>query len=76
MDQFSGTSSASPIVAGALACLQSIHLTRGERQLPYATVRELLRTTGSPQQDAGQTCQPTDWQSADLRALISRLNEF
>ncbi|MCF7754058.1 hypothetical protein KQ941_06350 [Paenibacillus xylanexedens] len=32
--------------------MQSIHLTRGGRQLPYTIVREMLRTTGSPQQEA------------------------
>ncbi|WP_418027919.1 S8 family serine peptidase [Paenibacillus sp. JJ1722] len=76
-DQFSGTSRASPIVAGALAYLQSIHLTRGGRQLPYATVRELLRTTGSLQQDApGRPASQRIGNLPDLRALISLLNEF
>ncbi|WP_189031088.1 S8 family serine peptidase [Paenibacillus albidus] len=76
-DQFSGTSSASPIVAGALACLQSIHLTRGGRQLPYATVREMLRTTGTPQQDApGRPASQRIGNLPDLRAMISRLNGF
>lgn len=76
-DQFSGTSSASPIVVGALACLQSIHLTRGGRQLPYTIVREMLRTTGSPQQEApGRPASQRISNLPDLRALISRLNGF
>ncbi|MGH7562228.1 MAG: S8 family serine peptidase, partial [Gemmatimonadales bacterium] len=51
-DQFSGTSSASPIVVGAVACAQG---NRRARSLPLLTppaARTLLRTTGSPQQDA------------------------
>jgi len=51
-DQFSGTSSASPIVVGALACLQSILRTRGKSPVSPAAARILLRSTGSPQQDA------------------------
>lgn len=46
---FSGTSSASPIVVGAIACLQSIVVTRGDAPLSYTKVREVLRKTGSPQ---------------------------
>ena len=51
-DQFSGTSSASPIVVGALTCLQSILLTRGRSPVFPSVARNLLRSTGSPQQDA------------------------
>ena len=50
-DTFSGTSSASPIVVGAIACLQGHLLTTGRFPLTPAQVRRLLRTTGSPQQD-------------------------
>ena len=50
---FSGTSSASPIVTGVVACLQGIARARG-RPLDPATVRVHLRTTGSP-----QTASPT-----------------
>ncbi len=49
---FSGTSSASPIVVGAVACLQSIQKTQGGAPLSYTKIREILRTTGSPQTDA------------------------
>lgn len=50
-DLFSGTSSASPIVVGALACVQGV--LRANRRIPLspARARELLRATGSPQQD-------------------------
>ena len=45
---FSGTSSASPIVAGAAAVLSSVAESRGTI-LPPATVRSLLRSTGQAQ---------------------------
>lgn len=50
-DQFSGTSSASPIVVGALASVQGV--LRAHRRIPLSPARaiELLRATGSPQQD-------------------------
>lgn len=51
-DTFSGTSSASPIVVGALACVQGALRARGRIPLRPARARELLRATGSPQQDA------------------------
>lgn len=50
-DTFSGTSSASPIVVGAVASLQGMALARGRPPLTPAQVRNCLRTTGSPQQD-------------------------
>ena len=50
-DQFSGTSSASPIVVGALGCVQGILRRAGRIPLSPARARELLRQTGSPQQD-------------------------
>lgn len=46
---FSGTSSASPIVAGAAANLQGIALVRFGAALSPAHMRELLVLTGSPQ---------------------------
>lgn len=51
-DKFSGTSSASPVVVGALGCVQGILRRRGRSPLSPARARELLRRTGSPQQDA------------------------
>ncbi|WP_255305542.1 hypothetical protein [Paenibacillus sp. Mc5Re-14] len=51
--------------------------TSDPRRMSYATVRELLRTTGSPQQDApGRPASQRIGNLPDLRALISRLNEF
>jgi Subtilase family len=49
---FSGTSSASPIVVGALASTQGALRASGRPPLSPARARELLRATGSPQQDA------------------------
>lgn len=51
-DTFSGTSSASPIVVGALGCVQGVLRAHGRIPLTPARARDLLRTTGSPQQAA------------------------
>lgn len=51
-DTFSGTSSASPIVVGALGCAQGVLRAQGGTLLTSARARSLLRSTGSPQQDA------------------------
>ncbi len=51
-DIFSGTSSASPIVVGALACVQGVLRKHRRNLLSPARARKLLRETGSPQQDA------------------------
>ncbi len=48
--RFSGTSSASPIVTGAVACLQGIAMHSGQPFTP-AEVRQLLIATGTPQAD-------------------------
>ena len=51
-ESFSGTSSASPIITGAIACLQGIKKNKGEPPLTFNEIRDKLRNTGSPQQDA------------------------
>ena len=51
-DRFSGTSSASPIVVGALGCVQGVRRAQAQPALNPVTARNLVRTTGSPQQDA------------------------
>ena len=51
-DEFSGTSSASPIVVGALGCVQGILRHQSRPPLTPIRARNLLRATGSPQQDA------------------------
>ena len=50
-DSFNGTSSAAPMVAGALACVQGVLKAKNRRLLDPARARELLRTTGLPQED-------------------------
>jgi hypothetical protein len=50
-DVFSGTSSASPVVVGAVGCVQGALRAASKPLLTPATARNLLRTTGSPQQD-------------------------
>ena len=51
-DQFSGTSSASPVVVGAVACVQGNRKAKGLALFTPAQMRNKLRTTGSPQTDA------------------------
>jgi hypothetical protein len=51
-DAFSGTSSASPVVVGALACLQGIIKAQGGTLLTSPGAIQLLRGSGSPQQSA------------------------
>lgn len=47
--RFSGTSSASPIVTGAVACLQGRSKAKNGAPLTPARVRKILMTTGTPQ---------------------------
>lgn len=51
-DTFSGTSSASPVVVGAVACMQGALRGASRPLLTPATARDILRTTGSPQTSA------------------------
>ena len=48
--RFSGTSSASPIVTGAVACIQGVAKTKLGAPLPPKKVRDILVQTGTPQQ--------------------------
>lgn len=71
-DQFSGTSSASPIVVGSLACVQGNLRSRGLTPLTPVAARSLLRTTGSPQQDApGRPATQRIGNRPNLRQMIS-----
>jgi hypothetical protein len=70
-EQFSGTSSASPIVVGAIACVQGVLRARGRIPLTPARARDLLRATGSPQTDApGRPATQRIGNRPDLRQLI------
>lgn len=48
--RFSGTSSASPIVTGAVACLQGRAKAKNGAPLSPSKVRQILMNTGTPQQ--------------------------
>ena len=70
-DRFSGTSSASPIVVGALSCVQGVLRAHGRTPLTPARARELLRRTGTPQQDQpGRPATQRIGNRPDLRQLI------
>lgn len=72
-DQFSGTSSASPCVVGALACVQGALRGAGRIPLTPARARELVRGSGSPQTDApGRPATQRIGTRPNLRQLIPR----
>ena len=71
-DTFSGTSSASPIVVGALGCVQGILRAQGGTLLTPSAAIQALRATGSPQQDApGRPRTQRIGNRPDLRQLIT-----
>ena len=71
-DTFSGTSSASPIVVGALGCVQGVLRARGQAPMSPQRARELLRATGTPQTDApGRPRSQRIGNRPNLRRLIS-----
>lgn len=73
-DQFSGTSSASPIVVGVLGCLQGVLRAATQPLLTPLSARALLRGGGSPQQDGlnGPVVQRIG-NRPDLQGFIQRL---
>lgn len=72
--EFSGTSSASPIVVGAIGCLQGMVKAAAKPLLTPAQVRTHLRTTGSPQQNGpnGGASQRIG-NRPDLKALYNKV---
>lgn len=73
-DTFSGTSSASPIVVGALASIQGILAARGMSRLTPAQAIGVLRSTGSPQTDGpGMPASQRIGNRPDIRAAIAAL---
>lgn len=73
-DTFSGTSSASPIVVGALGSIQGRLKNRGKVLLTPATAKNVLRTTGSPQQDTpGRPATQRIGNRPDLKAVFTKL---
>ena len=73
-DTFSGTSSASPIVVGALACIQGILAARGLARLGPPQAIAVLRATGSAQTDApGRPATQRIGKRPDIRSAIASL---
>ncbi len=73
-DTFSGTSSASPIVVGAIASIQGILAARGLARLTPAQAIGVLRATGSPQTDApGRPASQRIGNRPDIRGAIAAL---
>ena len=71
---FSGTSSASPIIVGVAACLQSIQITRGGAPLTPSKMREILRSTGVPQTAApNRGIEQRIGNRPDLKAAMSHI---
>lgn len=74
-DNFNGTSSAAPMVVGALACVQGILRWLGRPRLTPSDARDLLRSTGSIQQPSPD--HPTSQHIGnrpDLREMLDVLN--
>ncbi|MEU7577538.1 S8 family peptidase [Streptomyces sp. NPDC041068] len=73
-DTFSGTSSASPIVVGALAALQGMLKASGQQLMTPDRARAVLRSTGSPQQDApGRPASQRIGNRPDIKAAVTNL---
>ncbi|MGW6062355.1 S8 family peptidase [Streptomyces sp. NPDC055189] len=73
-DTFSGTSSASPVVVGALACLQGMLKAAGQQLMSPDRARAMLRSTGSPQQDApGRPASQRIGNRPDIRSAVTNL---
>ncbi len=70
-DTFGGTSSASPIVVGSLACVAGVLRARGHRHLTSDRARRLVRGSGAPQQAApGRPASQRIGNRPNLRQLI------
>lgn len=73
-DTFSGTSSASPIVVGAIGCMQGALRAGNKPLLTPATARTILRNTGSPQQDeSGRPATQRIGNRPNLRQALDQL---
>ncbi|MBC9715452.1 S8 family serine peptidase [Streptomyces sp. TRM66268-LWL] len=73
-DTFSGTSSASPVVAGALASLQGMLKASGSAPMSPQQAREVLRASGTPQQDApGRPASQRIGNRPDIKSALTRL---
>ncbi|TXS45786.1 serine protease [Streptomyces sp. uw30] len=73
-DTFSGTSSASPVVVGALAALQGMLKAAAQPPMSPERARAVLRATGSPQQDApGRPASQRIGNRPDIKAAVTDL---
>ncbi|GGS01948.1 hypothetical protein GCM10010252_45770 [Streptomyces aureoverticillatus] len=73
-DTFSGTSSASPIVVGAVAALQGMLKAAGQQPMTSSRARAVLRATGSPQQDGpGRPASQRIGNRPDIKAAVTKL---
>jgi hypothetical protein len=73
-DTFSGTSSASPVVVGALAALQGMLKAAGTAPMSPERARAVLRATGSAQQDApGRPASQRIGNRPDIKAAVTHL---
>lgn len=73
-DTFSGTSSASPVVVGALAALQGMLKAAGQQPMSAERARAMLRATGSQQQDApGRPASQRIGNRPDIKAAVTYL---
>ncbi len=73
-DTFSGTSSASPVVTGALASLQGMLKASGSAPMSPQQAREVLRSSGTPQQDApGRPASQRIGNRPDIKSALTRL---
>ncbi|MER7170671.1 S8 family peptidase [Streptomyces mesophilus] len=73
-DTFSGTSSASPVVTGALASLQGMLKASGSAPMSPQQAREVLRASGTPQQDApGRPASQRIGNRPDIKSALTRL---
>jgi subtilisin family serine protease len=72
---FSGTSSASPMITGVIACLQGNRLAMAKNPLLPLQLRQLLRGSGTPQVDGpnGPASQQRIGNRPDLKALLAGL---
>jgi hypothetical protein len=76
-DRFNGTSSASPIVVGALAAVAGALRARGHRHLTSPRARQLVRKCGAPQQDeSGRPASQRIGNRPNLRQLIPLAADF
>ncbi|MFQ1700997.1 S8 family peptidase [Loktanella agnita] len=73
-DKFSGTSSASPIITGALACVNGALRSNGQPMLSPLSAISLLRSTGTPQTDApGRPRSQRIGRRPDLKQMLNRV---